>query len=216
MDQNQFKVPSALLFKYFKYIWLLKFKSFQGFSRWCWTLTKTVSSHKLELKSFRPSWCSCIVFLFFVHSTLQLSQMYYNMLFSFYHKKNVILIQDGFCMKAYLHPKMLLSYQKALHIRTVWHKFCVMELSWWEHMPVQATSIFFHHSSFHNNFYLDLILQQGRGIPPCSRYCTYFHTLTLLLASVFVDDGFLLFTSVHESTSGFFAPTNFSNFNFRE
>ena len=76
--------------------------------------------------------------------------------------------------------------------------------------------IFFHHSRFHNNFYLDLILQQGRDITPCSRQCTCSHMLTLLLASVFVEDGFLLFTSVHESTSGFFAPTNFSNFNFWE
>ena len=27
-------------------------------------------------------------------------------------------------------------------IRHVWHNFCVMELSWWEHAPVQATSFF--------------------------------------------------------------------------
>ena len=82
--------------------------------------------------------------------------------------------------------------------------------------PSSSYFIFFHPSWFQNNFYLDLILQQGRDITPCSRQCTCSHMLTLLLASVFVDDGFLLFTSVHESTSGFFAPTNFSNFNFLE
>ena len=110
MDQNQFKVLSALLFKYFKYIWLLKFKSFQGFSRWCWTLTKTVSSHKLELKSFHPSWCSCIVFLFVVHSTLQLLQTYYNMLFSL-----IFIIKEcNFDSRWFLHEGLLTSQNVAI------------------------------------------------------------------------------------------------------